>query len=71
MDPEREALELLKALLEGAAAGDECRGYAEELGLTPRIRLSTFEEAGVLTRDSGLVWKFPGGGRVYLTIQVQ
>lgn len=70
MDPEREVMELLKSLLEGVAAGDECRGWAEDLGITPRTRLSTFEEMGV-SRGAGLVWKHPAGGRVYLTIQVQ
>ena len=35
----------------------------------PGARVRTYDEAGVLTRDKGLVVRLPGGGEFRITVQ--
>jgi hypothetical protein len=58
-DAEAEAEGLLSDLL----------SQAREEGEAPITRVETFGDAGVLSRDRGLVLYLLGGGRIYLTIR--
>ena len=67
LDFDEEALQYtLRDLLDTVKFNEECTGYSDVCW--DKMNVRTFEEAGMMTRDKGLLITLPDGSEFQLTI---